>query len=55
MIDRDICKIASKYHSYKHQKGLIIWTHLVSMLFCHLSSMDSVLMSAMVYVTLWEI
>lgn len=43
LIDRDIFKrLVSKYNSDKHQKGLTSWTHLVSMLFCHLSSSDSV-------------
>ncbi|AIM36985.1 transposase [Sphingobacterium sp. ML3W] len=43
LIDRDIFKnLVSSYNSDKHQKGLTSWTHLVSMLFCHLSSSDSV-------------
>ncbi|WP_414713164.1 DUF4372 domain-containing protein [Sphingobacterium sp. UBA6320] len=43
LIDRDIFKkLVSIYNSDKHQKGLTSWTHLVSMLFCHLSSTDSV-------------
>ncbi|WP_132772178.1 DUF4372 domain-containing protein [Sphingobacterium sp. JUb78] len=43
LVDRDIFKrLVSKYNSDKHQKGLTSWTHLVSMLFCHLSSSDSV-------------
>ncbi|WP_209577515.1 DUF4372 domain-containing protein [Sphingobacterium sp. 1304] len=32
----------SKYNSNKHHKGLNSWTHVVSILFCHLSSSDSV-------------
>ncbi|WP_312365484.1 IS4 family transposase [Sphingobacterium sp.] len=41
-IDRDIFKkLVSKYNSDKHHKGLNSWTHLVSMLFCHLSCSDS--------------
>lgn len=43
LIDRDIFKkLVSKYNSDKHHKGLNSWTHLVSMLFCHLSCSDSV-------------
>ncbi len=43
LIDRDIFKkLVSKYNSNKHHKGLNSWTHVVSILFCHLSSSDSV-------------
>ncbi|WP_293879060.1 DUF4372 domain-containing protein [Sphingobacterium sp. UBA1498] len=43
LIDRDIFKkLVSKYNSDKHHKGLNSGTHLVSMLFCHLSCSDSV-------------
>lgn len=43
LIDRDIFKkLVSKYNSDKHHKGLNSWTHLVSMIFCHLSCSDSV-------------
>lgn len=35
-------KLVSKYNNDKHHEGLNSWKHLVSMLFCHLSSSDSV-------------
>ena len=42
LIDRELFKdLVSKHKSDKHQKGINSWTHLVSMLFCHLSSADS--------------
>ncbi|WP_209574083.1 DUF4372 domain-containing protein [Sphingobacterium sp. 1304] len=35
-IDRDILKKpVSKHNSDKHHKGLNIWTHLMSILFCY--------------------
>jgi hypothetical protein len=43
LIDRDIFNfLVRKHDSDKHHKGINSWTHLVSMLFCHLSSADSV-------------
>ncbi|TWI13033.1 DUF4372 domain-containing protein, partial [Sphingobacterium siyangense] len=43
LIDRELFKdLVSKHKSDKHQKGINSWTHLVSMLFCHFSSADSV-------------
>lgn len=33
--------LVKKYKSDKHQKGINSWTHLVSMLFCHLSKANS--------------
>ncbi|WP_341832446.1 DUF4372 domain-containing protein [Sphingobacterium thalpophilum] len=43
LIDRELFKdFVSKHKSDKHQKGINSWTHLVSMLFCHFSSADSV-------------
>ena len=43
LIDRDNFNfLVRKHDSDKHHKGINSWTHLVSMLFCHLSSADSV-------------
>src|SRR5690606_25054619 len=43
LIDRSIFNsLVKKHQSDKHSKGINSWTHLVSMLFCHLSSADSV-------------
>lgn len=43
LIDRNFFdKLVRKHTSDKHHKGINSWTHLVSMLFCHLSSADSV-------------
>lgn len=43
LVDRDIFnKLVKQYQSDKHHKGINSWTHFVSMLFCHLSSADSV-------------
>ncbi|MGO3307399.1 IS4 family transposase [Sphingobacterium sp. JB170] len=43
LINREVFNLlVRKYDSDKHHKGINSWTHLVSMLFCHLSSADSV-------------
>ncbi|WP_430981293.1 DUF4372 domain-containing protein [Sphingobacterium faecium] len=43
LVDRDIFnRLVQKYQSNKHHKGINSCTHFVSMLFCHLSSTDSV-------------
>ncbi|WP_445265617.1 DUF4372 domain-containing protein [Sphingobacterium sp. MYb382] len=43
LIDRELFKdLVAKHKSDKHCKGINSWTHLVSMLFCHFSSADSV-------------
>lgn len=43
LIDREFFKdLVRKHKSDKHCKGINSWTHLVSMLFCHFSSADSV-------------
>lgn len=43
LVDRDIfSRLVQRYQSDKHAKGINSWSHLVSMLFCHLSSADSV-------------
>lgn len=43
LVDRDIFnRLVKKYQSDKYHKGINSWTHFVSMLFCHLSSADSV-------------
>lgn len=43
LVDRDIFnRLVQKYQSDKHHKGINSWTHFVSMLFCQLSSADSV-------------
>lgn len=43
LIDRELFKdLVVKYKSDKHCKGINSWTHLVSMLFCHFSSAESV-------------
>lgn len=43
LIDRELFKdLVRKHKSDKHCKGINSWTHLVSMLFCHFSSADSV-------------
>ena len=37
-LDRNqFTKAVEKYHTDKHNKGINSWTHLVAMLFCHLS------------------
>jgi hypothetical protein len=42
LIDRPFFdRIVRKHDSDKHHKGINSWTHLVCMLFCHLSSADS--------------
>lgn len=33
--------LVDQYQSDKHSKGIDSWTHLVSMLFCHLGKADS--------------
>jgi hypothetical protein len=43
LIDRNTFqRIISKHSSDKHSKGINSWTHLVSMLFCHLAKANSV-------------
>ncbi|WP_144034517.1 DUF4372 domain-containing protein, partial [Sphingobacterium sp. 1.A.5] len=43
LVDRNIFKkLVHEHQSDKHHKGINSWTHFVSMLFCHLSSADSV-------------
>lgn len=43
LIDRNsFAKIVRQYESDKHSKGINSWTHLVSMLFCHLAKANSV-------------
>lgn len=43
LLDRNVFdRLVKKHKSDKHQKGLNSWTHLVSMLFCHLSKSTSV-------------
>ena len=34
-------KLATEFESNKHSKGIDSWTHLVTMLFCHLSNAAS--------------
>lgn len=42
LIDRSIVtKAVSRHQTDKHSKGINTWTHLVSMLFCHLAKADS--------------
>ena len=42
-VDRNLFHEAvKKYQSDKHSKGINSWTHLVSMLFCHLSKSQSI-------------
>ena len=42
-IDRNIFhKCVSKYQTDKHNKGINSWTHLTTMLFCHLSKAQSI-------------
>ena len=42
-IDRNLfAKAVEKYDTDKHNKGINSWTHLVSMLFCHLSKAQSI-------------
>lgn len=42
-IDRNIFqKSVSQYQTDKHNKGINSWTHLVAMLFCHLSKSQSI-------------
>jgi hypothetical protein len=42
-IDRSIFnKSVKKYQTDKHNKGINSWTHLVTMLFCHLSKAQSI-------------
>ena len=38
----EIRKAAREAGSNKHSKGIDAWTHLVSMIFCHLSNAGSV-------------
>jgi hypothetical protein len=43
LIDRNaVGKVVSRHQSDKHHKGINTWTHLVSMLFCHLANANSV-------------
>ncbi len=43
LLDRNVFnRLVKKYKSDKHHKGLNSWTHLVSMLFCHLAKSTSV-------------
>lgn len=43
LIDRSLVdRLVRKHQSDKHSKGLDTWTHLVSMLFCHLAKSTSV-------------
>ena len=43
LIDRNLfTKTVEKYKTDKHIKGINSWTHLVSMLFCHLSKAQSI-------------
>lgn len=43
LLDRNVFdRLVKKHKSDKHHKGLNSWTHLVSMLFCHLSKSTSV-------------
>ena len=43
LLPRDkFTSLVHKYKSDKHSKGINSWTHLVSMLFCHLGKADSV-------------
>jgi hypothetical protein len=43
LIPRDLFSdIVKKYDSNKYSKGIDSWTHLVSMIFCHLGHLDSV-------------
>jgi len=35
-------KVVNKYNSNKHSKGLDSWTHLISMVFCHIAQANSV-------------
>ena len=42
-IDRNLFhNTVEKYHTDKHCKGINSWTHLVSMIFCHLSKSQSI-------------
>lgn len=42
LIDREkINQLVKKHQSNKHSKGINTWTHLVSMLFCHLAKVSS--------------
>ena len=42
-IDRnEFSKVVKQYNTDKHSKGINSWTHLVSMLFCHLSKAQSI-------------
>lgn len=42
LIDREkINQLVRKHQSNKHSKGINTWTHLVSMLFCHLAKVSS--------------
>lgn len=43
LIDRNsFSRLVNQYNSDKHSKGINSWTHLVSMLFCHLAKANSV-------------
>jgi len=42
-LDRNILrKVVEKYQTDKHNKGINSWTHLVTMLFCHLLKSQSI-------------
>ncbi|WP_337865831.1 DUF4372 domain-containing protein [Ignavibacterium sp.] len=43
LISRNIFnKAVDKYQTDKHNKGINSWTHLVTMIFCHLSKAQSI-------------
>lgn len=43
LIDRnEFSKVVKQHQSDKHSKGINSWTHLVSMLFCHLAKANSI-------------
>ena len=43
LIDRNtVARLIHENHSDKHHKGINTWTHLVSMMFCHLAKANSV-------------
>jgi len=39
---KEFTKVVEQYDTDKHNKGINSWTHLVSMLFCHLSKAQSI-------------
>ncbi len=42
-LDRNLFrKVVEKFQTDKHNKGINSWTHLVTMLFCHLSKAQSI-------------